>query len=40
MRKMSSIGAFVGGEENRFNPKRNITKEEVITILFRLNEKL
>lgn len=37
---MTTIGVFTGDNENKFNPQDNITKEELIVILVRLNDKL
>lgn len=37
---MSALGLFVGDDENKFNPKSNLTKEELIITLLRLNEKI
>lgn len=35
---MTAIGVFNGDDENKFNPQDNITKEELISILVRLND--
>ncbi len=35
---MTAIGVFNGDDNNRFNPQDNITKEELIVILVRLND--
>ena len=35
---MTDIGVFNGDDENKFNPQDNITKEELISILVRLND--
>lgn len=37
---MTAIGVFTGDDDNKFNPQDNITKEELIVILVRLNDKL
>ena len=37
---MSEISIFIGDDENKFNPKNNITKEEFVILLLRLAEKL
>lgn len=35
---LSSIGVFVGDDNNKFNPQNYITKEEFVLVLFRLSE--
>lgn len=37
---MSALGLFVGDDKNKFNPQSNLTKEELIITLLRLNEKI
>lgn len=37
---MTAMGIFTGDDDNKFNPRDNITKEELIVILLRVNDKL